>query len=141
MLWNSKAGTLLRSAANHRVATARRKGHPSPARIHPSPARIHLLEANMATALSLHRTFTKANLHQHIARGAPSRPNTLCTHRPGASQSPFFSITTWDQALLLLEAALVLVWACTSPMFRYKPVQELFKGICKISFENCKILI
>lgn len=29
-----------------------------------------------ATALSLHRTFTEANLHQHVARGAPPHPNT-----------------------------------------------------------------
>lgn len=46
----------------------------------------------------------------------------------------------WDQALLLLEAAHVLVRACTSPMFRYKLVHELFKGLCKITFEICKIL-
>lgn len=132
---NSKAGTLLSSAASHSVDTARTKG--------PLTCWDPLLEANTATAPSLHRTFTKANLHQHVPRGAPPHPKCQgsCTHHPGVSQSPFFSITMWDQALLLLEAAHVLVWACTSPMFRYKPVHELFKDICKISFENCKILI
>ena len=102
---NSKAGTLLSTAVRCRVDTARTKGHPTPAGIPSS-------YGQMKTCTSMfpeepHRT-------QTCSSG--------CTHRPGVTQSPSFSITTWYQALLQLDTAHVLVWACTSPMLRDKHV-------------------
>lgn len=110
---NSKAGTLRR----HRVDTARTKGHPTPAGI-PSYKKTQP-RLSASTGHRQKKTCTSV---------CPEEPHCTqtcrsgCTHHPGVAPSLSFSITTWYQALLLLEAAHVLVWTCTSPALRDKHV-------------------
>lgn len=132
----SNAGTLLSTAVRRRVDIARTKGHPTPAGI-PSYKLMHP-QLSASTGHAQKKTCTS------MCPKEPRRTQTRrsgCTHRPGVARSPSFSITTRYQALLLLEAAHVLVWTCTSPMLKDKYAHELFTGICKISFENCKIMV
>lgn len=123
---NSKAGTWLSTAARHRVDIARLKGHPTPAGIPSYKPMQPWLSASTGHAQRKTCTSMCPNMQEQL--------HTL----PRCSPS---SVTAWYQALLLLEAARVLVWTCTLPVLRAKHVHELFTGICKISFENHKITV
>lgn len=114
---NSKAGTLLSTAMRHRVDTARMKRHPTPAGIPSYKTMQPWLSAS--TGRGQKKTCTRMFPEE------PHRTQTHrsgCTHLPGVAQSLSFSVNTWYQALLLLEAAHVLVWTCSSPMLRGKHV-------------------
>lgn len=114
---NTKAGTLCSMAVRRRVDMARTKGHPTPAQIPSYEKALPRLSASTGHG----QKKTCSSMCPEEPRRTQTR-RSGCTHHPGVAPSLSFCITTWYQALLLLEAAHVLVWTCTSPVLRDKHV-------------------